>query len=88
MRYAIIGFGSIGQALARAFARNGIEVAVATTRAPETFASTAAAIGPAVVAKTLADALGQTSSSWRCDSKLIAKLRRRCPTGLERPSST
>ena len=26
MSYAIIGFGHIGQALARAFARNGIEV--------------------------------------------------------------
>jgi predicted dinucleotide-binding enzyme len=26
MSYAIIGFGNIGQALARAFARNGIEV--------------------------------------------------------------
>jgi predicted dinucleotide-binding enzyme len=26
MSYAIIGFGKIGQALAKAFARNGIEV--------------------------------------------------------------
>lgn len=26
MSYAIIGFGSIGQALAKAFARSGIEV--------------------------------------------------------------
>jgi predicted dinucleotide-binding enzyme len=32
MSYAIIGFGNIGQALAKAFARNGIEVSVATTR--------------------------------------------------------
>lgn len=32
MSYAIIGFGKIGQALARAFARNGIEVSVTTTR--------------------------------------------------------
>ncbi len=31
MSYAIIGFGNIGQALAKAFARNGIEVSVATT---------------------------------------------------------
>jgi predicted dinucleotide-binding enzyme len=30
MSYAIIGFGNIGQALAKAFARNGIEVSVAT----------------------------------------------------------
>jgi 8-hydroxy-5-deazaflavin:NADPH oxidoreductase len=34
MDYAIIGFGKIGQALAKAFARNGIEVSVATTRDP------------------------------------------------------
>ena len=32
MSYAIIGFGKIGQALAKAFARSGIEVSVATTR--------------------------------------------------------
>jgi hypothetical protein len=30
--YAIIGFGKIGQALAKAFARSGIEVSTATTR--------------------------------------------------------
>jgi predicted dinucleotide-binding enzyme len=32
MSYAIIGFGKIGHALAKAFARKGIEVSVATTR--------------------------------------------------------
>ena len=42
MSYAIIGFGKIGQALAKAFARNGIEVSVATTRDPESLASAAA----------------------------------------------
>src|SRR3546814_5375091 len=56
MNYAIIGFGKIGQALARAFARNGIEVSVATTRDPESFASDAAAIGPEVIPRTLAEA--------------------------------
>jgi len=35
MSYAIIGFGNIGQALAKAFARNAIEVSVATTRDPK-----------------------------------------------------
>ena len=55
--YAIIGFGNIGQALARAFARNGIEVSVATTRDPESFASDAAAIGPTIIPKTLAEAV-------------------------------
>src|SRR5471032_2734400 len=57
MSYAIIGFGNIGQALAKAFARNGIEVSVATTRDPESFASAAAAIGPGITPKTLAEAV-------------------------------
>ncbi|MDP2782238.1 NADPH-dependent F420 reductase [Devosia sp.] len=57
MNYAIIGFGNIGKALGKAFARKGIEVSVATTRDPESFASDAAAIGPTVVPKTLADAV-------------------------------
>jgi predicted dinucleotide-binding enzyme len=57
MTYAIIGFGDIGQALARAFARNGTEVSVATTRDPEEFASAAAAIGPTIIPKSLADAV-------------------------------
>jgi 8-hydroxy-5-deazaflavin:NADPH oxidoreductase len=57
MSYAIIGFGNIGQALAKAFARNGIEVSVATTREPESFASAAAAIGPEIIPKKLAEAV-------------------------------
>jgi predicted dinucleotide-binding enzyme len=57
MSYAIIGFGNIGQALAKAFARNGIQVSVATTRDPESFASDAAAIGPEILPTTLADAV-------------------------------
>src|ERR1700688_3407823 len=57
MSYAIIGFGNIGKALAKAFARNGIEVSVATTRDPKSFASDAAAIGPTIIPKTLAEAV-------------------------------
>ncbi|MFJ7792669.1 NADPH-dependent F420 reductase [Pseudomonas sp. NPDC096950] len=57
MSYAIIGFGKLGQALAKAFARSGIEVSVATTRDPESFAAAAAAIGPGIIPKTLADAI-------------------------------
>jgi predicted dinucleotide-binding enzyme len=55
MSYAIIGFGEIGHALARAFARKGIAVSVATTRDPRTFAADAAAIGPQVIPATLAE---------------------------------
>ena len=57
MSYAIIGFGKIGHALAKAFARNGIEVSVATTRDPESFASDAATVGPEIIPKKLADAV-------------------------------
>jgi 8-hydroxy-5-deazaflavin:NADPH oxidoreductase len=57
MSYAIVGFGNIGRALAKAFARNGIEVSVATTREPESFASAAAAVGPTILPKTLTEAV-------------------------------
>ena len=57
MSYAIVGFGQIGQAMAKAFARKGIEVSVATTRDPASFAADAVAIGPKVIAKTLAEAV-------------------------------
>ena len=57
MSYAIVGFGKIGHALAKAFARNGIEVSVATTRDPAIFASDAAAIGPTIIPATLAEAV-------------------------------
>jgi predicted dinucleotide-binding enzyme len=57
MSYAIIGFGKIGHALAKGFARKGIEVSVATTRDPASFAADAAAIGPTIIPKTLAEAV-------------------------------
>ena len=57
MSYAIIGFGEVGQALARAFARKGIEVSVATTHDPASFASAAAAIGSTIIPKKLAEAV-------------------------------
>ena len=58
MTYAIIGFGAIGQALARTFARKGVEVMVASRRPPEALSSQAEAIGPTVVPAPLQDALG------------------------------
>jgi predicted dinucleotide-binding enzyme len=57
MSYAIIGFGVTGKALAKAFARKGIEVSVANAREPESLASDAAAIGPEILPKTLAEAV-------------------------------
>jgi predicted dinucleotide-binding enzyme len=55
--YAIIGFGAVGQALARAFARKNIEVAVASRRPPEALAPLAQAIGSTVVPRTLREAI-------------------------------
>lgn len=57
MGYAIIGFGAVGQALARAFARQHIEVAVASRRSPDALAPQAQAIGSTVVPKTLREAI-------------------------------
>ena len=57
MRYAIIGAGQIGQALAHAFARKNIDVAVASTRPPEAIAPLAKSIGPTIAPRSLKDAL-------------------------------
>lgn len=57
MSYAIVGFGKIGQALARAFARKNIDVSVASRRPAEALAPLARAIGPTVVATSLRDAI-------------------------------
>ncbi|HLT32624.1 MAG TPA: NADPH-dependent F420 reductase [Aquaticitalea sp.] len=55
--YAIIGFGHIGQALAKAFARKGIKVSIATRHEPESLIATAAAIGSSIIPKKLEDAV-------------------------------
>jgi predicted dinucleotide-binding enzyme len=57
MSHSIIGFGAVGQALARAFARQGIDVAVASRRAPDALLQQARAIGPTVSPKTLQEAV-------------------------------
>jgi predicted dinucleotide-binding enzyme len=57
MKYAIIGSGKIGTALARAlFARKKIEVAIANTRGPETLASLTKELGPSVFPQSVQDA--------------------------------
>lgn len=57
MKYAIVGFGAVGQALAHQFARKSIDVAVASRHPPEALAPQANAIGPTIMPKTLKDAL-------------------------------
>ena len=56
MKYAIIGSGKIGTALARTFARKNIEVAIANSRGPATLASLTDELGPSVVPQSLQDA--------------------------------
>jgi 8-hydroxy-5-deazaflavin:NADPH oxidoreductase len=57
MNYAIIGSGKVGQALAKMFAHEKIEVAIASRRSPEALAPIAKAIGPMIIPKSLQDAL-------------------------------
>ena len=56
MKYAIIGSGKIGTALARTFARKNIEVAIANSRGPETLASLPEELGPSVFPQSVKDA--------------------------------
>jgi predicted dinucleotide-binding enzyme len=56
MKYAIIGSGKIGTALARTFARKNIEVAIANSRGPETLASLKEELGPSVFPQSIQDA--------------------------------
>ena len=58
MKYAIIGSGKIGTALARAFAQKNTEVAIANTRGPETLASLTKELGPSVQPQSIQDACG------------------------------
>jgi 8-hydroxy-5-deazaflavin:NADPH oxidoreductase len=56
MKYAIIGSGKIGTALARTFARHKVEVAIANTRGPKMLASLAEELGPTVLPQSVQDA--------------------------------
>jgi len=55
MNYAIIGSGNVEQAIAKAFARNGIEAAIASRRSAKALAPVAKAIGATIFAKSLQD---------------------------------
>jgi len=57
MSYAIIGFGAVGQALAKSFARQRIDVTVASRRSPEVLEPTAKALGSNVIPRSLDEAL-------------------------------
>lgn len=57
MNYSIIGSGKIGAALAKHFARNGIPVAIANTRGPQSIAPLVKELGSAIHPQTLAEAI-------------------------------
>jgi predicted dinucleotide-binding enzyme len=56
MKYAIIGSGKIGTALARTFAHKNSEVAIANSRGPATLAPLTKELGPSVIPQSLQDA--------------------------------
>jgi predicted dinucleotide-binding enzyme len=56
MKYAIIGSGEIGTALARTFARKKIDVAIANTHGPKTLAALTEELGPSIVPQSVQDA--------------------------------
>jgi 8-hydroxy-5-deazaflavin:NADPH oxidoreductase len=58
MKYAIIGSGKIGTALASIFARKNIEIGIANSRGPETLESLAQEIGPSVHPISIEEAHG------------------------------
>jgi predicted dinucleotide-binding enzyme len=66
--------------LAKAIARKGIAVSVATTRDPESFASAAAAIGPGITPKTLAEAVKADVIFLAVRFHRTPTSRRRCPS--------
>ena len=56
MKYAIIGSGKIGTALARIFARKHMNFAIANSRGPETLVSLREELGPSVSPQSIEDA--------------------------------
>jgi predicted dinucleotide-binding enzyme len=56
MKYAIIGSGKIGTALAHVFARKNIDFAIANSRGPETLTFLREELGPSVYPQSLEDA--------------------------------
>jgi 8-hydroxy-5-deazaflavin:NADPH oxidoreductase len=57
MKYAIIGSGAIGSALAQQFARVGLDVAIATSKGPAAVTSLRQRLGPHIIPTEVHDAL-------------------------------
>jgi glycerol-3-phosphate dehydrogenase len=88
MSYAIIGFGKIGQALAKAFARSGIAVSVATTRDPASSHPTRPRSERRSFLPRWRKPPRRTSSFWLCGLNHTQMSGVRFPTGTGKPSST
>lgn len=71
----ILGAGNIGQAIARALAKNGIRATIANSRGPESLNDIVKAMGPSIVAGTREEAASKdivfVAINW---SKLTAAL--------------
>ena len=57
MTYSIIGSGNIGSAVARQFARKGMDVAIANTRGPDSLAALRKELGHHIIPQALEAAL-------------------------------
>jgi predicted dinucleotide-binding enzyme len=73
MSYSIVGFGNIGQALAKAFARKGIEVSVATTRDPDVAKALPSWQGKTIIDVTNAHGVPPEELGGQPSSKFIAQ---------------
>jgi predicted dinucleotide-binding enzyme len=74
----IIGAGNIGQAFARALAKNGIGATLSNSRGPDSLREIAAAIGPAIKAGTREEAAAKdivlVAVNWRGVAAALAGL--------------
>jgi predicted dinucleotide-binding enzyme len=57
MKYAIIGSGNVGKALATMFARKGVEATIASRKPVSEITPIATAIGPTIIPKSLKEAV-------------------------------
>jgi len=57
MKYAIIGTGNVGTALAQAFANHAVAVTIANTRGPQSLKSLVIDLGPTITPATIGGAL-------------------------------
>lgn len=88
IKYAVIGAGAIGSALGRQFTRAGIDVAVATSRAPQGRRRYGKALDLTSSRRKYGTRWRQRSSPWPFPSNRYGDSSNRFPTGTAESSST